>query len=189
MTPLEYFNRCNDGPWITAGRDVQYKMEDGVLYFQASSSIRSSISDWIYNFMLFSEPYRDCGWKIHKGAKLLWKSVEEVIAPLLYPNMTIVGYSQGAWLAQLAHEYDWFNNSRQPRTITFGSPALSLNPSPELLSRFAGVTNYHVKGDIVAGSPPWLAVAGKRVQLEPGTWYPSFKMHAQDAYREALKYA
>ena len=82
---LKPFQSLQEGPWITSGIDVQYRIEciDNVahLYFQCTSSD----SDWKHNFDFMVKPYKNMKetWFAHRGFVALWHSVrDEILAKL-----------------------------------------------------------------------------------------------------------
>lgn len=146
MNLQELFINCNSNVWITSGIDVQYKVVDGILYFQCSSGE----SDWRYNFSASEDVYKnsDIEFSGHKGFNLLWESIRHDIELLDFNS--ICGYSQGGALAVRAHENYFHRFGFEPEvTITFGCPPSIKNPSPLLLSRFTNLVNYHNPRDLV----------------------------------------
>lgn len=146
MTLVERFNRVTCGDWITAGKNVQYKIEGDTLYFQCSNGR----SDWRYNFMASGNVYKNSDIRFigHKGFNELWESVRKDIEKLEFHK--IVGYSQGGALAVLAHENFYHRKGYEPDfTFTFGCPASILKPAKKLRNRFTHLVNYHNPRDIV----------------------------------------
>ena len=146
MSLLERFNKVTGGDWITAGKDVQYKIVDDTLYFQCSNGK----SDWRYNFMASEDIYEksDIPFIGHKGFNKLWQSVRKEIEGLKFSK--IVGYSQGAALAIRAHENYYHRYGFEPDvTILFGCPPSIKNPSKKLKARFSRLVNYHNPRDLV----------------------------------------
>ena len=80
------------------------------LLFQCSNGLE----DWKNNFDFPAVPYKDMGerWFCHKGFLKVWKSIEPHISDYVKSSraqkITVVGYSHGAAIATLAHEYVWF---------------------------------------------------------------------------------
>jgi hypothetical protein len=180
---LELFNRVNKGPWTTVGDDLQYRVEDNILFFQCSKSER----DWRNNFDFPAEPYRDCGWKVHRGFKRVWKSGMDTILPILLSlsDPVIVGYSHGGPLAMMAHEAYWWETQKQPRTTVFGSPRFLYDVHPDILFRWSKVINCQVRGDLVTCLPPWYIAPGHRYQVGPRR-LPWPTNHTPEAYRRYL---
>lgn len=118
MTVLDMFKRC-----VNIGKDYQHteinkgsyfiEYDDDTLYIYFQGS--NGDIDWKNNFDFGVEPYRDMPieWKAHKGFSRVWKEIEPFVREaIMNPNVkkiVIVGYSHGAALAVLAHEYVWFN--------------------------------------------------------------------------------
>ena len=184
MTDHDLFDRVLKGPWITAGDDVQYKLEDGLLYFQCSRGA----SDWRANFDFPVVPYRDMKdkFRVHRGFLAKWKSVRDVIRPL--PFHTIVGFSHGAALAALAHEDRLFHLGVECTTTLFGCPRFLWMPSGVAQFAFVGVRRVSVRGDIVTHLPP--AFTGYRHTHRfriVGPWsIPRPQKHQPDEYRRYI---
>lgn len=150
MSLLDQFKAVNGTGWTTAGRDVQYKVENDTLYFQCSKGF----SDWRFNLMASGSVYRNSDIEFigHKGFNELWESVRHDIEKLSFHK--IIGYSQGAALAIRAHENFYHRKGFEPDvTITFGCPPSIKDPSYKLMARFSHVINYHNPRDIVYWLP------------------------------------
>ncbi len=156
MTPLDYFNNVTHGKWITAVRNIQYRLENRVLYFQASAEE----SDWAFNFDFPAVPYKDMKEKflVHRGFLKAWKSVRDEIALLDFD--TIVGFSMGGAMATFAHEDFRYRKGYQPKTIVFGCPRVLFLPSNHVLSRFSEIERFANKEDIVTKMPPFFTHVG-----------------------------
>jgi hypothetical protein len=189
---LTIFNDTLQGPWKTAGIDVQYKLDHrGVLTFQYTASV----SDWLYNFQFWVTPYRDMPqkWYAHREFVALYKSVRDELTPMYkYGLVTrIQGFSQGAALTQIAVEDFFFQVGKPVEAYCFGCPkpfAYIPNQLKNYFSEaFSKTMIFNTKGDIVSMVPPWYHTYGKSVILSTGTWYPSTKPHYIDVYQEGLK--
>jgi len=193
MSLLEKFNICNGGDWITAGKDVQYKVIDRVLYFQCTHGI----SDWKQNFKAGQDVYccSDIPFKAHEGFTELWLSVREKIEKLDFGY--IVGYSEGAALAVFAHENYLHRKGCEPMTWAFGCPRVLYEPSKELKKRFSNFVRVSNIGDIVTMVP--LFIMGYRhigvnrilnhgVSKPKGvSWILWLTHHCPEYYQEELK--
>lgn len=154
----DLFKEVLEGPWETAGLDVQFRFSANILYLQCSTSQE----DWKANFDFPAVPYRDSPvkWKAHRGFINAWKSARDAILPhlLTIKDPLIVGYSHGAALSVLAHEDVRFN-SRDPevrvKTVAFGCPRVVWG-SYGIDHRWEGLTRVAVSGDLVAHLPPAL---------------------------------
>lgn len=138
--------------WITIGNDVQYKLENRILYLQCSASK----SDWKYNLMFWQEVYSasTIPMKAHQGFKELWLSIKPIIESLDFD--TIVGYSQGAAIAVFVHENHYHRKGFQPMTYAFGCPRVLVNPAQELRNRFTQFIRIKNEYDLVTLVPPVL---------------------------------
>lgn len=127
--------------------------------------------DWLNNFKFAAvsvtkvgKPYKDMPspWKAHRGFLSVWKVIEfhikeQILDPSI-KNIRIAGYSHGAAIALLCHEYCKFN--RPDCDILgygFGCPRVVWGkPSKEVLSRFDGFSVVRCGCDIVTYVPPKL---------------------------------
>lgn len=189
----ELFERVTHGPWTTSGLDVQYRLERDsdklTLLFQCTSSK----GDWYYNFLFFKTLYKDMAipMYVHTGFAKLWHSVRDEIMDKLKAeavlgaiHLTIVGYSQGAALATLAHEDVGFQlPGLTCVTIGFGAPRVIWMPSKAIKTRFASYTRATVRGDIVTMlPPPFYGHIGKEA-LYGTPHLPSAERHRPGEYR------
>jgi hypothetical protein len=182
MTDLELFEKATHGPWITAGDDVQYKVDDGLLCFQQSASK----DDWLANFNFPAQAYRDMKkpFYVHRGFLKKWKSVRKIIAELDFE--AIAGYSHGGPLAALAFEDARFRGKVIVSTTLFGSPRFLWKPNLDALMHFGLIININVRGDLVAAVPPWYTYAGVRCEYGPWSLPVPWK-HEPKQYRLHLK--
>jgi len=156
MTTLDYFNAVLSGKWITAGRNIQYRLEGKTLYFQCSAEE----SDWAFNLDFPAVPYKHMREKflVHRGFLKAWRSVRDEISLLDFD--TIVGYSMGGALATLAHEDFRYRKGYQPKTIVFGCPKVLFMPSSHVRSRFTEIERFANREDIVSKLPPFFTHVG-----------------------------
>lgn len=90
-----------------------YEKRGSVLYIFFEHS--NGIIDWRNNFDFPAKPYREMEnkWYVHRGFLRVWKSAKQYLkAQICNPNVkgiVIVGYSHGAALALLCHEFCVFN--------------------------------------------------------------------------------
>lgn len=132
------FLKCLKAEYIHVDNDGDYAFEesrDGKTLYLLFQWTRTAY-DWISNFDFVAKPYKDMEitWKCHRGFLRVWKSIEPHIKELVknekYKAIKIAGFSHGAAIATLAHEYVWFNrpdlrSKENPDGITgygFGCP-------------------------------------------------------------------
>lgn len=162
MKPVDYF-RLQFGLFKNVGEDVSYSVvvteNEIILVFQGSYEK----ADWHNNFRFWVKPYKKMPklWLCHAGFLRAWKSGKDsitkeiigLIADHPAKRLVITGYSHGAALATLAHEWFVFNGY-YPRTHVFGCPRVLWIPSKAIRSRFNALSSYGTRGDIVTHVPP-----------------------------------
>lgn len=201
MTSAALFERQRHGPWLTSGRDVQWRMTeiDGehLVEFQCTRSL----SDWLHNILFPPERVwhhrdNDNGFWAHAGFISLWDSVRDDVVKVVEATVLtrseptffhVVGYSQGGAIAILAAEELRLLGYAVELT-TFASPRPVWGyASDKVFTRLAG-THYRVRGDIVPMLP--LAIMGYyRGGCDHRIGRPSplsFKNHEPEAYAKAL---
>lgn len=167
MKLYELFKNCVEGKYnhTENGGDYFSKRIGNTLYiyFQCSNGKE----DWKNNLDFPARPYDKMGkftWFIHRGFSRVWKSVKplirDIIKDVTIKNIVIVGYSHGAALAALCHEYVWFNRPDLRGKFVgygFGCPRIFWGLKPKKLAlrwkRFTVIRNID---DIVTHVPPFL---------------------------------
>ena len=109
------YKRCLHANYIRVENDGDYALERNgdelCIFFECTHGK----TDWKNNFDFPAKPYSDMGikWYCHRGFLRVWKSIKpylaEAISDTSVKKITIVGYSHGAAIATLCHEYVWFN--------------------------------------------------------------------------------
>ena len=133
------------------------------LYFQDSDGL----SDWKRNLDFPAKPYKrqdDGIWFCHRGFLRAWRELEPVIAPVVadksIKRMVITGYSHGAAIAVLCHEYVWFHRPDLRERLEgygFGCPRVIWGPMPEdVKRRWQTFTVIRNLDDLVTHLPPAL---------------------------------
>lgn len=168
---LKYGRRCLSAKYTTVENNADYAIErDGntvYLLFEWSDGK----TDWKNNFDFPATPYKDMGikWKCHRGFLKVWKSVEPYIKSIVFDptvdKFIVVGYSHGAPIAALAHEYIWFNRpdlrDANLEGYGFGSPRCFFGFIPkELKQRWKNFYIIRNANDIVTHVP--LVIMGFR---------------------------
>jgi len=163
MTALGYFNAVLSGKWITSGLNIQYRIENRVLYLQCSKEE----SDWNTNFDFPVVPYKRMKglFFIHRGYLKAWKSIRDEIVAKFSEFDIIVGYSYGANVAIPIHEEFLYRQGYQPETYRYGGSKILFLPSRRIRNRFSRVTNIQNREDIVSMAVPLYSRVGKLVKL------------------------
>lgn len=136
------------------------------LFFEKSNGA----TDWKNNFDFPVRPYHEMKdlWLVHRGFLRVWKSIEPYIAGAVsdprVKGILIAGYSHGAALAVLCHEYCVFHRpdlAGRVKGYGFGCPRVVWGPlKKRMRARFNGFTVVRNGRDIVTHLPP--AVFGFR---------------------------
>lgn len=145
-----------------------YERDGDTLYILFEKS--NGATDWGNNFDFPAKPYRDMKnkWYAHRGFLKVWKTIEphltKQICDLTVNKIVIGGYSHGAAIALLCHEYCKFNRPDISNNIEgygFGSPRVVWGFMRKAVKkRFEGFTVIRNGRDIVTHVPP--AIFGYR---------------------------
>jgi len=192
MTPLQLFNGTLSGPWTTGELDVQYRVEDGVLYFQPSMSS----TDWALNFLFPAVPYKRMAeeYTVHAGFFLAYKANAEAIQALDFEY--IAGFSLGAAIAVHAHEDRLFRTGKQPHTFLFGCPCAIGRAPDSVLARWSNVTRIEAPRDLVPLALRLLGykhvgnvitLAGSAVRPADVSRLAWLSGHTPDEYRQRIR--
>ncbi len=138
------------------------KNDDGTLHIWFEQS--NGATDWKNNLDFWAKPYSDMPytWYAHRGFVRVWKIIRDAIADVIIDenvtNIIIAGYSHGAALALLCHEYCVYNRPDLEGKIEgygFGCPRVAWGILPkEVKKRFEGFHVIRNKKDIVTHVPP-----------------------------------
>lgn len=154
------------------------------IFFQGSNGD----TDWKNNFDFPAKPYRDMSnmWFAHRGFLKVWKEIEPVLKPFIMDeeitHIIISGYSHGAALALLCHEYCKFNRaSIEIEGYGFGSPRVVWGVlQKNVKQRFEGFTVIRNGCDIVTYVPPlWLGYrqVGELLEIGQDKGYKAVESH------------
>ncbi len=183
--------------------DVDYHVElydgHGLWIFFEETTNRV---DWRHNFQFARKPYREMAdkWYAHRGFLACWKTVEPYLADAIkdpaVEYITIAGYSHGAALALLCHEYCKFHRpdiADRIHSVGFGCPRVVWGrPSEAVLKRFEGFTVVRNRGDIVTHVPPALfgfRHVGELLTIGKAGKYGPFRAHFPEVYQAELEEA
>ena len=141
------------------------------------------------------KPYKDCQWKCHRGFLRVWKAIEPYIAadvrdPAIR-QIRIIGYSHGAAVALLCHEYVRFH---RPDVYVqghgFGAPRVIWGRVPQTLrDRLNGFFVIRNAGDLVTHVPPrcvGFRDVGTLIELHTRKSNGRIQDHTPEAYMRAL---
>ena len=164
QTLYHLFDRCLTRAYQETQNAASWAFDrDGnalYLWFQHSNGI----TDWLNNFRATAVPYREMSppWRCHKGFLSVFKAIlPQLQARIMDPSLSricIVGYSHGAALAVLCHEYVWYHRPdlrKSLRGYGFGCPRVLYGCVPEELApRWKDFYVIRNLDDIVTHLPP-----------------------------------
>ena len=164
MNLKDLFTQCVSRTYQNTLTQVSYATErfgkELRIWFEASNGAL----DWMRNLNFPARPYGDCKslWFCHRGFLGAWKEVrpflaEQISAPDI-DHITVTGYSHGAAVALLCHEYAVFHRPDIADRINgfgFGCPRVVWGPTPRAVQnrflRFLVIRNLE---DLVTHLPP-----------------------------------
>lgn len=110
---LKSYKQCLNAEYTHTAKDVSFTHKFNkdhsklTIFFEWSNGK----TDWINNFRFKAKPYKemDISWKCHGGFLECWNDAKDILKPYIMDervkSIKIVGYSHGAALALLCHEY------------------------------------------------------------------------------------
>ncbi len=197
------FTACLNVPYAQAGVSASYavrRLGDTLyLFFEGSDGEE----DWRRNLNFPAAPYKRMQapiWYAHRGFLSVWKELEDVLAPVIadpsVQSVVITGYSHGAAVAMLCHEYVWFHRPDLRQSVQgygFGCPRVFWGArQPSLLQRWERFTVVHNIDDIVSHLPPSIlgySHVGKLLTIGAAGKYSPIEAHvAENILRELEVY-
>jgi hypothetical protein len=143
--------------------------------------------------------YKDMSdvWYCHGGFLRVWKSIipyiEDVVADKKFSSATLVGYSHGAALALLCHEYIWFNRPDMRGQIFgygFGCPRVIYGNAGRIRERWKNFCVVRNIDDIVTHLPPRILGyrhVGTLVSIGKSGRYSPIDAHREESYLSELE--
>ncbi|MBQ8837495.1 MAG: lipase family protein [Clostridia bacterium] len=167
MNLYQLFYECVHIPYLAAGCCANYavRRELNTLYIFFEKSVGKA--DWKSNFDFPAATQKRMGktvWFAHRGFLAVWKEIEPRICGFITDEsvrkIVIVGYSHGAAVAVLCHEYVWFHRPDLRDTLEgygFGCPRVFWGVRrEELMRRWERFTVVRNIDDIVTHVPPFI---------------------------------
>lgn len=163
---LSLFEACLSADYRHVEEDASFsvKRENShvTVYFEKSNGLR----DWKNNFAFSAKPYRDMSdvWYCHRGFMRVFRALlsylEEIFLDESVTGFTFVGYSHGAALALLAHEFVTYHRPELVDSVEgygFGCPRVIAGKIPaSLRERLGGFHVIRNLDDLVTHLPPRL---------------------------------
>ncbi len=202
MSLYQLFSDCLSIPYNSVG-DVNYavRRKGSVLtiFFEDSQGA----ADWRRNLSFPARAYRRMGrtvWYAHRGFLDAWHTVEGVLAPVIadrrVKRIVTVGYSHGAAIAVLCHEYAWYHRPELRQSLAgygFGCPRVLWGlMGMQVKSRWKDFTVIRNLDDLVTHLPPILlgyAHVGELLEIGARGSYSAVDAHrAENILRELRAY-
>ena len=179
------------------GASFFYQIKDDKLYIYFEHS--NGTVDWRNNFDFPARAYREMEnrWYVPRGFLRVWKSARDCLKEQIFDTrvkgIVIVGYSHGAALALLCHEYCVYNRPDIENNIYgygFGCPRVVHGYlRRRICERFKHFYVIRNCRDIVTHLPPVLfgfRHVGNILHIGKGAKYGPVKSHRQESYLEQL---
>ncbi|MBQ7348114.1 MAG: hypothetical protein IJW55_09850 [Clostridia bacterium] len=197
---LDLFKSCLSQSYneVENGGSFACERHGDTLYIWFEQS--HGITDWLNNLRFAAAPYREMEpvWQCHAGFLKVWKSVKPYLEPSILDTsvkqICTVGYSHGAALAVLCHEFIWYRRPDLHQGMCgfgYGCPRVLFGcVPPEIAPRWD--TFYVVRNldDLVTHLPPRAAGychVGNLVTVGTAGKYSSIDAHRPESYLEELK--
>lgn len=197
------FKKCLNTVYTHVENDASYAVEVKNhtlnLFFEWSNGK----TDWLNNLDFPAKPYKHMGtrmWFAHRGFLRVWKSIEPYVQSYIkdpkIKRIVICGYSHGAAIAMLCHEYCWYNRPDLVGAIEgygFGCPRVYWGVrTKKMKSRWNGFHVIRNLNDIVTHVPPALfgyKHMGEMIEVgEHGKYSPIDAHRWQNIDEELKKY-
>ena len=197
---LELFEECLSKTYITTpiGGSWAYDRTGDTLYlwFEKSNGVR----DWLNNVDFAAVPYRDMDpvWQCHAGFLRVWKSIQPSVESLILDptvqRICTVGYSHGAAIAVLCHEYIVYHRPELAGSVIgigYGCPRVLLGcATPVLARRWESFFVVRNRDDLVTHLPPTalgFCHVGNLVEIGEKDRYSSIDAHRPESYLSELR--
>ena len=200
MNHLEsYFRACLNADYRQGENGASWAVErDGdrlFLLFEHSNGM----TDWLNNLDFHAVPYRDMNpvWQCHGGFLRAWRgakpAVEAALSGQACRSVTVIGYSHGAALAALCHEWVWYRYPQLRERLHgfgFGCPRVLYGCAPPAVAaRWRSFFVVRNEDDLVTHLPPRLlgyCHAGNLVTIGEAGRYCGIDAHRPESYLAEL---
>ena len=192
---LALFEECLSKQYTVIENDASfaYEMRGDALYLWFEQS--NGVVDWLNNLDFAAVPYRDMSppWKCHAGFLRVWETVRPHLRPLIespsVSRICTVGYSHGAAIATLCHEFIFFHRADLRDRICgygFGAPRVLYGCVPPAVAmRWKDFFSVRNRGDLVTCLPPRISGychVGVPIEIGTAGKYSPIDAHRPENY-------
>lgn len=196
---LRLFEECLDREYTEERGAVSWSYdrigESLYLWFEHSNGLR----DWLNNLNFSAAPYREMKpeWRCHAGFLKVWKLLCPILEPLILDReierICVVGYSHGAAIALLCHEYIWYHRPDLREHLCgygFGCPRVLYGClPPNIAVRWEHFWRICNAEDLVTRLPPralGYCHVGRSAEIGERGRYSSVDAHRPESYSREL---
>lgn len=195
------FENCLRAEYTHAGAGADYAVERHgatlIIYLEHSRGEE----DWKNNLDFPTRAYcrgKECPFYAHRGFLRVWESLLPLLAPAIADQtvrkILTVGYSHGAALAVLCHEYVWYHRPDLRSVIEgygFGCPRVLWGRlSADLRARWSRFTVIRNLDDLVTHLPPAIlgyTHVGEMIEVGARGRYSRIDAHRPEHIAAALR--
>ena len=174
-----------------------YDLRGDALYLWFEQS--NGVADWLSNLDFAAVPYHDMSppWKCHAGFLRMWQSIKPHLLPLIespsVSRVCTVGYSHGAAIATLCHEFIWYHRLDLRKAMcgyAYGAPRVLYGcVPPSVAMRWSSFFLVRNQGDLVTRLPPRLSGychVGIPIEIGAPDRYSPIDAHRPENYLKEL---
>lgn len=200
MNLLQLYQKCLKAEYVEVEKGASYALErwGGTLYILFEWS--HGTADWLHNLDFPATTYDHMGvtWFCHRGFLSVWKAVKSYIykgiKEVSVKKIIVVGYSHGAALAALCHEFVWYHRPDLRNRLEgygFGAPRVYWGfwVRSALKARWENFFVVRNQNDIVTHAPPVLLGfrhVGTVITIGKKGTYGRFDAHRPENYLTEL---
>ena len=201
MDLCSLFIKCLSANYVQNGGSANYAIEregdTAYILFEDSNGA----DDWSVNVDFPAKPYRRMGrtvWLAHRGFLDAWgrteKYIAQTVADTSVKKIVVAGYSHGAAIALLCHEYIWFHRPDLRETLLgygYGCPRVIWGYISEAVrKRWENFTVIRNIDDIVTHLPPTVigySHVGRLIEVGEQGKYSVIEAHYADNIAAELR--
>ena len=203
MELLQYFKACLEAEYIHEENGASWAVEDHGeecwILFEKSNGL----TDWLNNLQFHAVPYKEMNpvWQCHGGFLKVWNSIkphlEQPVQKALrnHQRLVVVGYSHGAAIAVLCHEWLYYHFPVARKTLMgfgFGCPRVLYGcATPALAQRWQNFYVVRNLDDAVTHLPPRVmgyCHVGNLITVGNDGTYSPFEAHTPENYLKELRF-